>query len=174
MNTTQNYLQPSALFPDFELPDQTGEVRKLSSIQAEDPLVLLLGRGSHCPREHQHQRSMVQFHQWCEVAYTQLVTITTDALPELNMLRKATGASWTFLSDADRQVQKTLNIQEYTDPVHDPMVPHTVILLPGLIVEKVYVGYWFWGRPSPYDLWQDLREVSMRIRTDFDLYREEQ
>jgi hypothetical protein len=30
------------------------------------------------------------------------------------------------------------------------------------------VGYWFWGRPSPYQLWQDLQELSMRIKPDFD------
>jgi hypothetical protein len=30
-------------------------------------------------------------------------------------------------------------------------------------------GYWFWGRPSFYDLWQDLRDVSREIRPDWDL-----
>jgi len=30
-------------------------------------------------------------------------------------------------------------------------------------------GYWFWGRPSPDELWRDLREVSRHIRPDWDL-----
>jgi len=27
------------------------------------------------------------------------------------------------------------------------MVPHTLVLKPGLVVHSVYNGYWFWGRP---------------------------
>lgn len=88
------------------------------------------------------------------------MTITTDNLLELNEFRSAIGAPWTFLSDAGRTVQKDLDIQEYTDPHHDPMIPHTLVLEPGLIVYKIYNGYWFWGRPSMAELWQDLREVT--------------
>lgn len=66
-------------------------------------------------------------------------------------------------------MQKELGIQEYTDPHHDPMIPHTLVLEPGLKIHKVYNGYWFWGRPSPHELWLDLREVSRRIRPDWDL-----
>ena len=53
-----------------------------------------------------------------------------------------------FLSDPGRIVQKDLDIQEYTDPDNDPMIPHTLVLKPGLVVHRVYNGYWFWGRPS--------------------------
>jgi hypothetical protein len=48
------------------------------------------------------------------------------------------------------------------------VVPHTVILSPGLVIEKVYVGYWFWGRPSPEQLWTDLGAIHARIKPDFD------
>jgi hypothetical protein len=37
-----------------------------------------------------------------------------------------------------------------------------------LKIEKVYVGYWFWGRPSVYRLRDDLAEVFGRIKADFD------
>jgi hypothetical protein len=47
-------------------------------------------------------------------------------------------------------------------------VPHTLILSPGLVVEKVYVGYWFWGRPSNARLWADLGDLHRRIKPDFD------
>jgi hypothetical protein len=47
-------------------------------------------------------------------------------------------------------------------------VPHTVLLAPGLLIDKVYVGYWFWGRPSPYQLWADLQDLFRRIKPDFD------
>jgi hypothetical protein len=48
------------------------------------------------------------------------------------------------------------------------VVPHTLILSPRLRIEKVYVGYWFWGRPSVYRLWDDLGELFGRIKADFD------
>ena len=47
-------------------------------------------------------------------------------------------------------------------------MPHTILLAPGLVIEKVYVGYWFWGRPSPYQLWFDLGELLARVQADFD------
>ena len=67
------------------------------------------------------------------------------------------------------QIQQDLDIQEYTDPHHNPMIPHTLVLEPGLVIYKIYNGYWFWGRPSPEDLRQDLREVTRKIRPDWDI-----
>jgi hypothetical protein len=31
-------------------------------------------------------------------------------------------------------VQKDLDIAEYTDPAHNPMIPHVIVLEPGLVV----------------------------------------
>jgi hypothetical protein len=87
----------------------------------------------------------------------------------LQEFRNSVGAQWPFLSDPDRIVQKDLEIQEYTDPENDPMIPHTLVLKPGLVVHKIYNGYWFWGRPSFADLWHDLRDVMREIRPDWDL-----
>ena len=66
-------------------------------------------------------------------------------------------------------MQKDLDIQEYADP-HDPMVPHTFVLEPGLGIFSIYNGYWYWGRPSLHELHLDLREVLKKIRPDFDLH----
>jgi hypothetical protein len=49
------------------------------------------------------------------------------------------------------------------------MIPHTLVLGPGLVIHKVYNGHWFWGRPSVEELRQDLREVTRQIRPDWDL-----
>jgi hypothetical protein len=49
------------------------------------------------------------------------------------------------------------------------MIPHTLVLKPGLVIYSIYNGYWFWGRPSVIDLWHDLRAVSSEIRPDWDL-----
>ncbi|HEX6918805.1 MAG TPA: hypothetical protein VF314_01110, partial [Actinomycetes bacterium] len=79
-----------------------------------------------------------------------------------------TGAWWTFLSDADLVVQRTLEIDEYTDAHHAATVPHTLVLAPGLVIDKVYCGYWFWGRPSVSQLWEDLQALFRRTKADFD------
>ncbi len=49
------------------------------------------------------------------------------------------------------------------------MIPHTLVLKPGLVVHSVYNGDWFWGRPSVDDLWRDLRAVTRESRPDRDL-----
>ena len=161
-------LTRGAVLPDFELPDDTGIPRRLSDVQGDDAMVLMLGRGEHCPRERQHQREMVRFSEWCPVAFTRLVTVLPNDLDDTNKMRIATGAFWPYLSDAELEVQRTLDIREYTDPYHAATVPHTLVLAPGRVIDKVYVGYWFWGRPSPYQLWEDLQALFRRIKDDFD------
>jgi len=94
-------------------------------------------------------------------------------LIETYEFRTSVGAHWTFLSDAGRKVQKDLDIAEYTDPDHNPMIPHTLVLEPGLRVYKVYNGYWFFGRPTVEELRLDLRAVLQRCRPDWDISRAE-
>jgi peroxiredoxin len=161
-------LVPGARLPDFALPDDAGVTHRLSELQGDDAMVLMLGRGEHCPRERQHQREMVRFSEWCPVAFTQLVTVLPNDLHDTNKMRIATGAFWPYLSDGDLEVQRSLEIEEYTDTHHAATVPHARVLAPGLVIEKVYVGYWYWGRPSPYQLWEDLQGVFQRIKPDFD------
>ena len=162
-------LEPGMTFPDFTFPDETGTRHRLSTLQGDDVMVVHLGRGEHCPRERMHHRELLRFHEWCSVAFTQLVSILPNSLYDTYKLKIGTGARWTFLADEDLELRSHFGIEEYTDTHHDyAVVPHTVILSPGLVIEKVYVGYWFWGRPSPYRLWADLQELSMRIKPDFD------
>jgi peroxiredoxin len=160
---------PGAVFPDYALPDHTEKVRKLSELQGDDPLILTLARGHYCPKEHQQHLELAAFYPKIAVAYTQIATISTDDHHTLQEFRASVGAQWTFLSDADRKIQKDLDIPEYTDPEHNPMIPHTLVLKPGLVVYSIYNGYWFWGRPSVIDLWHDLRAVTSEIRPDWDL-----
>ena len=160
---------PGGTFPDYELPDHTDVPRKLSELQGDDPLILTLARGHYCPKEHQQHLELAAFYPKIAVAYTQVATIATDEHHALQEFRASVGAQWTFLSDPGRIVQQDLDIQEYTDPEHDPMIPHTLVLKPGLVVHSIYNGYWFWGRPSVVDLWRDLREASQEIRPDWDL-----
>ena len=113
--------------------------------------------------------NFASFYPKIAVAYTQVATISTDDHHTLQEFRASVGAQWTFLSDPERTVQVDLDIKEYTDPENDPMIPHTLVLKPGLIIHRIYNGYWFWGRPSIADLWHDLRAVTSEIRADWDL-----
>jgi peroxiredoxin len=160
---------PGATFPDYELTDHTKTRRKLSELQGIDPMILILSRGSFCPKDHQQHLELAANYSKIAVANTRVVTISTDNILETNEFRDQVGAQWTFLSDAGRHIQKDLDIQEYTDPFHDPMIPHTLVLKPGLVVHSIYNGYWFWGRPSFGDLWHDLREATREIRQDWDI-----
>ena len=38
-------IQPGATFPDYELTDQTGRKQRLSELQRDNPMILLLSRG---------------------------------------------------------------------------------------------------------------------------------
>jgi peroxiredoxin len=158
-----------AAFPDYELPDQTGTHRKLSELQGPDPMIVVLSRGGYCPKERRQGEGLLELHREMEIGYCRLVTISTDNLLETSEFRSGLGAHWPFLSDPGRKVQKDLDIAEYTDPTHNPMIPHTVVLEPGLIVFSVYNGYWFFGRPTVEELRQDLRAVLKRRRPDWDL-----
>lgn len=158
-----------ATFPDYELTDHTGTRRRLSELQGIDPMILVLSRGHFCPKDRRQLQHYVLFYPELKVEYTRLVTISTDNLIRTNEFRDGLGAQWTFLSDPRRKVQKDLDIQEYTDPHNDPMIPHTLVLESGLKIFKIYNGYWFWGRPSPEDLRRDLRELYLKIRPDWDI-----
>ncbi|HEV2157635.1 redoxin domain-containing protein [Bradyrhizobium sp.] len=160
---------PGATFPDYELSDHTGKHRKLSELQAGDPMVLVLGRGGFCPKDRRQTEGLVQLHREMEVGYCRLVTVTTDTITQTNEYRTGAGAHWPFLSDPRRIIQKDLDIAEYTDPIHNPMIPHVIVLEPNLRIHKIYNGYWFFGRPTLEELRQDLRAVSMICRPDWDI-----
>ena len=60
-------LVPGALFPDYELSDHTGKRRKLSELQGQHPMVLVLSRGGYCPKERRQHEGLVQLERELEV-----------------------------------------------------------------------------------------------------------
>src|SRR4051794_16129319 len=134
-------ITPGATLPDYELPDHESSPRKLSELQGDDPMILTLARGHYCPKEHQQHLELAANYPKIAVAYTKIATIASDDHHTLQEFRNSVGAQWPFLSDPGRIVQKDLDIQEYTDPDNDPMIPHTLVLKPGLVVHKIYNGY---------------------------------
>lgn len=160
---------PGAVFPDYELPDHTTRHRKLSDLQGPHPMVIVLARGGFCPKDRRQHEGLVALHREMEVGYCRLVTISTDNITATNEFRSGVGAHWPFLSDAGRKVQKDLDIAEYTDATNNPMIPHTIVVEPGLVVYKIYMGYWFFGRPTLDELRLDLRAVLKKCRPDWDI-----
>src|SRR5262249_12506009 len=160
---------PGATFPDYQLSDHTAKHRKLSELQGQDPMILVLSRGGYCPKDRRQHELLGELHRELEVGYCRLVTISTDNITETNEFRRGIGAHWSFLSDPARKIKKDLHIAGYTDPDHNPMIPHTIVLELGLVIYKIYNGYWFFGRPTLEDLRQDLRVVTKKCRQDWDI-----
>ncbi|MBB6305478.1 peroxiredoxin [Rhizobium leucaenae] len=121
-------IAPGAVFPDYELSDHAGKRRKLSELQGWQPMVLVLSRGSFCPKDRRQAEGLLQLHREMEVGYCTMVTISTDSIAETHEFRSGVGAHWPFLSDPRRIIQKDLDIAEYTDPHHNPMIPHVIVL----------------------------------------------
>ena len=57
---------PGANFPDYELSDHRVKRRKLSELQEDVPLVLVLARGGYCPKDRRQHEGPLQLH-WARV-----------------------------------------------------------------------------------------------------------
>ena len=137
--TLRHDIVPGATFPDFELPDHLGKLRRLSELQREhpylqstmgNPMILILGRGNYCPKDQLQHRDLVAFYPKIVVGYTQIVTILPDQLGDVQDFREGVGAQWTFLSDSSHLVPADLDNWEYTTLPHQPTVPYTFVLEP--------------------------------------------
>jgi peroxiredoxin len=160
-------LQPGNRFPEMELSDHAGNRRRLSELPGGDPLLLQFARGYFCPKEREFFRRLAAFQSEVEVAYTRMVTVTTEP-PEIQAaFRAGLGARWLFLSDAERRYLGELDLLETTDQVNRPYLPTVFTLFPDLTIHTVYNGYWYWGRPSMQELRRDLREITRSIRPDW-------
>ena len=97
---------PGAVFPDYELSDHRATHRKLSELQGDDPLVLVLSRGGFCPKERRQHEGLLQLHREMQVGYCRLVTISTDKLIETNEFAPQSGprgrSSRTLAADCRR------------------------------------------------------------------------
>jgi len=95
-------LRPGGRFPDLELPDHSGNRRRLADLAAGDPLLLHFYRGFWCPKEQAFFRRLVQLQDEAEVAYTRFVSVSVDPPQVAAAFRAGLGARWTFLCDAER------------------------------------------------------------------------
>ena len=83
---------PGAKFPDYELNGTDKKRHRLSELQGIDPMILLLSRGHFCPKDHQQHLELAAFYPKIAVAYTKIVTISTDNILEAREFKDAVGA----------------------------------------------------------------------------------
>jgi peroxiredoxin len=98
---------PGGTFPDYELTDHAKMRRRLSELQGNDPLILVLARGHFCPKDHLQHLELAASYPKIAVAYTQIVTISTDNIVETREFRASVGAQWTFLSMPAARCRRT-------------------------------------------------------------------
>lgn len=160
------------VFPDFELPDQNGKKRKLSSFTKQGeldkrhgfkdgyPVIVVFSRGFFCPRDQQQFRQLVEFQTELKVNFCKLISLSADDPTISSAFRAGLGANWSFFSDTDRKVIKELDILDETEGEYaHRSLPITYVLKPNLEVHKVYNGWYFVGRPTIEELRQDLRSI---------------
>ena len=162
-------LGDGATFPDLELRDHGGSVRRLDDLVGGDPTLLHFSRGWWCPKEQTFLRMLVALQDEAEVAYTRFVTVSVDEPPVSAAFRAGLGARWTFLCDPDRRYLDALGLRETTDTMYHPYRPASFVLAPGRVVHRAWNGYWFWGRPTAEELRLSFRHVTRDIRPDWEV-----
>lgn len=161
-------LRVGSPFPDFELPDTSGQRRRLSDILGQYPGVLIFSRGAFCPKELRMHANLAQFLQpELYVNYCSLVTVMAADRLSVMELRDSAGALWPFLVDADRELLYELQMVDTTDERHGHIyIPYTFVLDRDRTIHKIYNGWWYLGRPTVENLRMDLREI-MSQRDDW-------
>jgi peroxiredoxin len=53
-------VKPGTTFPDYQLTDHTGRPRRLSEIQAGDPMIIVLAREAYSAKDQRQHEGLVQ------------------------------------------------------------------------------------------------------------------
>jgi peroxiredoxin Q/BCP len=97
--------------PDFELPDETGTVRKLSDLLAAGPVTLFFYPGAMtygCTKESCHFRDLKQEF---EQAGGQRVGISADTVEKQKQFSDKYNFDFPLLSDPDRKVAEIFGVK---------------------------------------------------------------
>ncbi len=97
--------------PEFELPDQTGTVRSLTSLLAEGPIVLFFYPAAMtpgCTKEACHFRDLAG--EFAEVGASR-VGISTDAVDKQARFADSQRFDYPLLSDRDGAVAQTFGVK---------------------------------------------------------------
>jgi hypothetical protein len=119
-----------------------------------------------CPNDRRPAEGLLQLHREIEVGYCRLVTITTNNITQTN--ERISQRNWGTLALSLRFPSHHSEVSRHRGihrPLHNPMIPHVIVVEPGLVVHNIYNGYWFFGRPTR----EELRAVSKKCRPDRDI-----
>jgi peroxiredoxin len=161
-------LVPGNPFPDLRLPEHTGRELSLSEIAAGQPLVLCFVRGWWCPKDQVRVRMLVSLQEEIQREYGRIAVVTVDSPYVNGAFRAGIGAAFPFLSDEERRAAEDLDLLELTDAKHRPFLPLTFVLDSALRIHRSWCGFWYWGNPSPEELWQALREITRAEQPTFE------
>jgi peroxiredoxin Q/BCP len=110
-------MKPGDQVPDFELPDQSGQPRRLSTLLAEGPVVLFFypaAMTSGCTKESCHFRDLAaEF----KAAGAQRVGISTDSVERQAEFADQNGFDYPLLSDLDGQVASSFGVKRRFGPL---------------------------------------------------------
>ena len=98
--------------PDFELPDQTGTLRKLSDYTAEGRVVLFFYPAAMtygCTKESCHFRDLAA--EFAEVK-AQRIGISADQVDKQHQFADKHALDFPLLSDPDREVAKAFGVKQ--------------------------------------------------------------
>jgi peroxiredoxin Q/BCP len=104
-------MKPGDLAPDFELPDQDGQPRRLSTLLADGPVALFwypAAMTTGCTKEACHFRDLAgEFRD----AGVQRVGISTDPVDKQKQFAGKHGFDYPLLSDADATVAEQFGVK---------------------------------------------------------------
>lgn len=110
-------MKPGDPIADFELPDQYGRPRRLSTLLADGPVVLFFypaAMTSGCTKESCHFRDLqAEF----EVLGAQRVGISTDAVDKQRQFAELNAFDYPLLSDADGEVARAFGVKRRFGPL---------------------------------------------------------
>ena len=110
-------IAPGGTFPDYELTDHTKTRRSLSELQGDDPLILVLARGHYCPKDQQQHLELAAAYPKIAVAYTQIVTISTDNILETREFRASSMPSGPSSPTAAARSRRTWTSRSTPTPI---------------------------------------------------------
>jgi peroxiredoxin Q/BCP len=129
-------MKPGDQVPDFELPDQSGQPRRLRTLLAEGPVVLFFypaAMTSGCTKESCHFRDLAaEF----KAAGAQRVGISTDSVERQAEFADQNGFDYPLLSDSDGQVAGIFGVKRRFGPL--PVKRRTFVIgTDGRLIEEI-------------------------------------
>ena len=110
--------------PDFELPDQDGNLVRLSDLQGKHPVLLIFVRGDWCPGCHMMLRTYERNRARFKEKGVHVIGIGPDDISvNLSMVQRI-GVGYRMLSDDKQEVSSQYGVV-YSNPLIETMVDYS-------------------------------------------------